>query len=98
MANPMLPNSGMWTRGNLADATYSALDRFLHNNGNVATFYYALGIEGLGANGAADGNWEFYIRVDLATDTESDAKSHTKLPQASLSFRQPHPSVENTYI
>jgi hypothetical protein len=93
-----LPLSGLWTRGNLKENTYSKLDTLLHDNANALSYFYTLTIFGLGLNDHPDGLWKFYVRVDLAVTSSKEAKGHTKLPQLSVTFKQPHPNEANAFM
>ncbi|KAF3936914.1 hypothetical protein ABW19_dt0206878 [Dactylella cylindrospora] len=93
-----LPLSGLWTRGGLKESTYSALDSFLHSNDKLPSYYYTLTILGLGLHDHPDGLWKFFVKVDLAVNTEKDARGHTKLPQLTITYKQPHPGEANAYI
>jgi len=94
----LLPLSGFWTRGGLKDSTYSSLDLFIDANNKLPSYFYTLTIFGLGLNDHPDGLWKFFIRVDLAVKTEKDAKGHTKLPQMTITYKQPHPNDSNAWI
>lgn len=94
----LLPHSGLWTRGGLKPSTYVALDNFLVANDKRKSFYYSLTILGLGLNEHPDGLWKFYLRVEVALPNAKEAKGHTKLPQLTASFEQPHPKEAGSYI
>ncbi|KAK6355168.1 hypothetical protein TWF696_004286 [Orbilia brochopaga] len=94
----LLPHSGLWTRGGLAPSTYAALDEFLVANNQRTAYYYKLSILGLGLHEHPDGLWKFFLHIDLAVTSEKEAKGHTKLPQMTASFEQPHPKEAGAYI
>ncbi|KAF3902629.1 hypothetical protein ABW21_db0209680 [Orbilia brochopaga] len=94
----LLPHSNLWTRGGMAPGTYGALDSFFLSNNQHTAYYYALSILGLGLREHPDGLWKFFIRIDLAVTSEKEAKGHTKLPQMTASFEQPHPKEAGAYI
>ncbi|KAJ6261024.1 hypothetical protein Dda_3689 [Drechslerella dactyloides] len=94
----ILSDSGLWTRGGLKPSTYVALDNFLVANDKRKSFYYTLTILGLGLNEHPDGLWKFCLRVEIALPNAKEAKGHTKLPQLTASFEQPHPKEANSYI
>ncbi|EWC46781.1 hypothetical protein DRE_04026 [Drechslerella stenobrocha 248] len=93
-----LPQSGRWTRGGHSQNTYTALDDFLASNNNLTSYYYTLSILGLGLHEHPDGLWNFYLHVDLAVESRKEALGHTKLPQLTASFQQPHPYEAGSFI
>ncbi|KAK6520828.1 hypothetical protein TWF506_001071 [Arthrobotrys conoides] len=94
----LLPKSGLYTRGGLSQTTQDALDNFLASNQNQPSYFYSLSIVGLGLHDQPNGDWKFRLRVDLAVNTLKDAKGHTKLPQLTISYTQPHPTDENSLV
>ncbi|KAK6544302.1 hypothetical protein TWF694_001002 [Orbilia ellipsospora] len=93
-----LPQSGLYTRGNLAKSVQESLDRFIVQNDKHASFYYTLSILGLGINNRPDGLYKFFLSIDLAVSDLQDARGHTKLPQLTVKFFAPHPNDENSMI
>ncbi|KAF3285583.1 hypothetical protein TWF970_010625 [Orbilia oligospora] len=93
-----LPLSGLYTRGGLSQTTQDNLDKFLASNQNQPSYFYSLSIVGLGLHDQPNGIWQFRLRVDLAVKTLKDAKGHTKLPQLTVSYTQPHPTDENSLV
>ncbi|KAF3921983.1 hypothetical protein ABW20_dc0104418 [Dactylellina cionopaga] len=93
-----LPLSGLYTRGGLQESTLTILDQFLASNNKQASYYYTLSIEGLGLHNRPDGQWKFFVHIDLAVLTFRDAKGHTKLPQLTVSYMQPHPEEPTSMI
>ncbi|KAK6503398.1 hypothetical protein TWF481_008418 [Arthrobotrys musiformis] len=94
----LLPESGLYTRGGLSKATQEALDKFLASNQNQPSIFYGLSIVGLGLYDQPNGVWQFRLRVDLAVTTLKDAKGHTKLPQLTVAYTQPHPTDANSLV
>ncbi|KAF3209275.1 hypothetical protein TWF106_010470 [Orbilia oligospora] len=94
----LLPQSGLYTRGGLSQTTQDNLDKFLASNQNQPSYFYGLSIVGLGLHDQPNGIWQFRLRVDLAVKTLKDAKGHTKLPQLTVSYTQPHPTDENSLV
>ncbi|EPS36363.1 hypothetical protein H072_10113 [Dactylellina haptotyla CBS 200.50] len=94
----LLPLSGLYTRGNLSKHTREALDQLIYSNRNATSYFYTLAIDGLGFEGRVDSPWRFFIRMDLAVATFKDAKGHTKLPQVTVSYFQPHPAEKDSMI